>query len=65
MANNKGRQIQILGLISEGYTSAEIGLKLEISTKTVEVHRYRMMIKFKAKNTAHLIAIAFRDNLIQ
>jgi DNA-binding NarL/FixJ family response regulator len=49
------RQKQILHLITEGYTSREIGEQLKISTQTVEVHRYNLMQRLQARNVAQLI----------
>jgi two-component system secretion response regulator SsrB len=49
------RQKQILHLITDGYTSREIGEQLKISTQTVEVHRYNLMQRLDARNVAQLI----------
>ena len=49
------REIDIVQLIKEGMSSKEIGLKLEISLKTVEVHRYNILKKLNLKNTASLV----------
>lgn len=49
------REREIIDLLKEGWSSAEIGEKLYISEKTVEVHRYNIMKKIKVKNTAALV----------
>jgi len=49
------REIDIVQLIKEGLSSKEIALKLEISLKTVEVHRYNILKKLNLKNTAALV----------
>lgn len=49
------REIDIVHLIKEGLSSKEIGMKLEISLKTVEVHRYNILKKLNLKNTAALV----------
>ena len=49
------RQLQVLQLIIDGYTSREIGVQLKISTQTVEVHRYNLMQRLDARNVAQLI----------
>ncbi|MGB3006338.1 MAG: response regulator transcription factor [Chitinophagaceae bacterium] len=49
------REIDIVQLIKEGLSSKEIGLKLDISLKTVEVHRYNILKKLNLKNTAALV----------
>ena len=50
--NLSRREIDIIKLIKEGLSSKEIALQLDISLKTVEVHRYNILKKLKLKNTA-------------
>jgi len=49
------REIDIVQLIKEGMSSKEIAVNLDISLKTVEVHRYNILKKLKLKNTAALV----------
>lgn len=49
------REIEVVNLIRTGLSSREIGEKLNISTKTIEVHRYNILKKLSLKNTAALI----------
>lgn len=49
------REIDIIQLIKQGLSSREIALQLDISLKTVEVHRYNILKKLKLKNTAALV----------
>lgn len=49
------RELDIAKLIREGLSSREIALKLDISYKTVEVHRYNILKKLHLKNTAALV----------
>lgn len=49
------RELDIINLIKKGFSSREIGLQLELSLKTVEVHRYNLLKKLKLKNTAALV----------
>lgn len=49
------REIQIIGFIKKGHSSREIAAELDISLKTVEVHRHNILKKLKLKNTAALV----------
>src|SRR3954469_9550641 len=49
------REIQIIRFLKEGLSSKEIAVELNISFKTVEVHRHNILSKLKLKNTVSLI----------
>ena len=49
------REIQIINLIKDGQSSKEIASHLNISLKTVEVHRHNVLKKLKLKNSASLV----------
>jgi DNA-binding NarL/FixJ family response regulator len=49
------REIEIVKLIKEGLSSKEVALRLDISLKTVEVHRYNILKKLNLRNTASLV----------
>jgi len=49
------REIEIVQLIKEGLSSKEVAQRLDISLKTVEVHRYNILKKLNLKNTASLV----------
>ncbi len=49
------RELDIVKLIKEGMSSREIALQLDISLKTVEVHRYNILKKLNLKNTAAFV----------
>ena len=49
------REIEIIGLVMQGYTNHEIAAKLFISYETVKSHRKHILLKTGAKNTAALI----------
>ena len=49
------RELQIVHLIREGLSSREIADNLDISLKTVEVHRHNVLKKLKLKNSASLV----------
>ncbi|SFL53226.1 LuxR C-terminal-related transcriptional regulator [Shimia aestuarii] len=48
------REREVFSLMSEGMTSKEIAKVLEMSNRTVEVHRAKLLKKFGATNTAAL-----------
>jgi two-component system response regulator NreC len=58
------RELEILQLIAEGYTSAAIGAMLGITTKTVEKHRGNLMHKLDAHDLAALVQVALQSRLI-
>lgn len=49
------REIEIISFIKKGFSSKEIAETLEISVKTVEVHRYNVLKKLNLKNSASLV----------
>ena len=58
------REKEILSLILEELTTAEIAEKLFLSPKTVETHRLNMMQKLNVKNTAGLVKLAVLHSLV-
>ena len=56
------RQKEILSLVAQGFTNREIGEQLDISVRTVEVHRFNLMRRLRVRNVAQLLrqAIALR-----
>jgi len=50
------REREISAHIVNGLTCKEIGRKLNISHRTVEVHRGRLMKKLKSKKSAELVS---------
>ncbi|MEM7375318.1 MAG: response regulator transcription factor [Bacteroidota bacterium] len=58
------REKQVLGLIVEGHTNAEIADILHISIKTVESHRTNLLDKLNARNTASLVRISMERGLV-
>lgn len=58
------REKEILVEIAEGLTNQQIADKLFISITTVSSHRQNLMLKLEANNTASLIKMAVKYNLI-
>ena len=59
------REQEVLHLLAQGATNAEIASKLCISRRTVEVHRANMMRKLGLRNQAQVLRYAMRQGIIQ
>ena len=64
LSNLSPREKEILQLIAEEHTSAEIGKILSISEKTVEKHRTKLMEKLNVRNLAGLVRLAVKYHLV-
>jgi len=58
------REREILQMTAEGRTSQEIGEKLIISPRTVEIHRRNLINKLGIKNQAGLIRFAIKYGIL-
>jgi DNA-binding NarL/FixJ family response regulator len=58
------RQREVLQLLAEGKAMKEIGDILDVSTKTVAFHKYRIMEMLGAKNNAELVRYAIRNHML-
>ncbi len=58
------REKEVLRLLCDGMSTAEIGDKLCLSARTVEGYRQRIIEKTGAKNIAQAIAFAYKRNLL-
>ena len=58
------REKEIVNLIANEFTTAEIAEKLFISEKTVETHRKNLLQKLNVRNTAGLVRIAVEKGLL-
>jgi DNA-binding CsgD family transcriptional regulator len=56
------RESEVLRLVREGCSNKEGGMRLQISHRTFESHRARLMRKFGAKNVADLLRLAAQDH---
>ncbi len=57
------REREVLQLIAEGKSTKEIAYCFNLSVKTVEVHRQRIMEKLKIRSVAELTKYAIREGL--
>ena len=58
------RQREVLQLTSEGRSAKEIASILNISTRTVEFHKYRMMESLGLRTNADLIQYAIKHGIV-
>lgn len=58
------RELQMLTLICKQLTGPEIARKLNLSPKTIENYRYKLVEKLNVKNTAGLIIYAIQNGLV-
>jgi DNA-binding NarL/FixJ family response regulator len=58
------REIEVMTLIAEGLTSAEIAIQLFIAKGTVEVHRENIMRKIGVHNVAAMVTYGVRNGFL-
>jgi len=58
------RELEILELISQGHTNAEIAEKLYISIRTVDTHKNNLIVKTGSKNVVSLLIYAIKNKII-
>jgi two-component system response regulator NreC len=59
------REKEILVLIAEGQSNRAIAERLQISVRTVEGHRARVMLKLHFRGLTDLVKHALRNGLIK
>ena len=59
------RELEVLKLICEELTNAEIAEKLNLSKRTIDGHRSTLFEKSGVKNTAGLVLYAVRNGIVQ
>lgn len=64
-ANLTDREVEVLRLIAEGHTTAEIGELLGLSPHTVQSHRRAIMEKLNLHDRVELVKYAIRRGLIE
>ncbi|AZA80326.1 DNA-binding response regulator [Chryseobacterium sp. G0186] len=58
------REMEILKLICDGFSSKDISEKLFISINTVETHRKKILLKLNVKNTVGVVKYAIENHII-
>lgn len=59
------REFEIIKQMANGNASKEIAAALDISIKTVEVHRHNILKKTKFKNSVQLCVELYRKGLLK
>lgn len=58
------RELEVLQLIAEEFTTEEIAEKLFVTRKTIEAHRSHLIQKLGVRNTAGLIRVAIEKGIL-
>lgn len=58
------REVEVLKLITQELSTAEIADKLNITVKTIETHRRNLYKKLKVKNVVGLAIYAVKNNIV-
>lgn len=58
------RQRDVLRLLADGHSAKEIAKALDISSRTVEFHKYKLMESLGLKNSAELIQFAIKQGFV-
>jgi two-component system response regulator NreC len=59
------REREVLILLAEGHSVKEIATRLDVSTKTVDAHKYNLMSKLDLHNKAQIVKYAIAHKLIR
>ena len=65
LSNLTDREREVLQLLAEGYSNRNIAEKLQVSIKTVGVHRTNLMDKLGIHNVTDLVKYALRKGIIR
>jgi DNA-binding NarL/FixJ family response regulator len=60
-----GREREVVQLLAEGHSSKQVGVALNISTKTASTHRANIMLKIDCHSVTGVVRYAIRNHIIQ
>ncbi len=58
------RELEVIQMICKDFTTKEIGAKLDLSPRTIDTHRVRIMDKMSVKSVAGLVAYAYSHGIM-
>jgi len=64
LAQLTGREREVLKLVAEGYSNAEIAGLLTIAESTIKTHVKRILAKIDARDRAQAVVVAYRGGLM-
>lgn len=64
VAQMTAHQREILRLLADGLSAKEVAKRLDISSRTVESHKYQIMESLGAQTSAELIRLAIRHGIV-
>ena len=64
LASLSTRERQVIALVVRGHSSTDIGAQLQLSPKTVDSYRSRLMVKVGAADITALVRFAIRTGLL-
>ena len=59
------REREVLALVGQGLTNAEIGERLYLSPLTAKTHVSRILTKLDARDRVHLVVLAYETGIVQ
>jgi len=65
LADLTGREREVLALVGQGLSNADIAKRLFLSPATAKTHDSRAMIKLSARDRAQLVVAAYESGLVQ
>jgi DNA-binding NarL/FixJ family response regulator len=58
------RQVEVLRLLADGWSNAEIARRLAIAEETAKTHVRHLLGKLGARSRSHAVAVGFRHGLL-